>query len=91
MQLLHLAEPVAVVAEPTEQSSHGLDRRLHAIWHAVETACEREDFRPRPSRRCDWCAFRQWCPAFGGDPARAAVDLEIRQRADDGQEPLLHV
>ena len=91
VQLLHLAEPVAIVAEPSEQSTRGLDRRIHAVWQAVETACERDEFRPRPSHRCDWCAFREWCPSFGGDPARAAIDLEIRSRAAAGQQPLLQV
>ena len=91
VQLLHLAEPVAIIAEPSDQSTRGLDRRIHAVWQAVEDACQRAEFRPRPSRLCDWCSFRAWCPSFGGDPERARVDLEIRSRAAAGQEPLLHV
>jgi putative RecB family exonuclease len=91
VQLLHLAEPVKIVAEPSEQSARGLSRRLEAVWRAVETACEREDFRPRPSVRCDWCAFKAWCPAFGGDPDQAAVDIERRAVADSGQGRLLEV
>ena len=91
VQLLHLAEPEAVIAEPTEQSTRALERRLLAVWSAVEGACETEDFRPRPSALCDWCSFQQWCPAFGGDPARALVDVQIDQRAAAGQEPLLRV
>jgi len=91
VQLLHLAEPVAIVAEPSDQSSRGLSRRLEAVWRAVETACEREDFRPRPSGRCGWCAFQRWCPAFGGDPAAAAVDLRRDEVAATGQATLLEV
>jgi putative RecB family exonuclease len=91
VQLLHLAEPVKIVAEPTEQSTRGLSRRLEAVWQAVETACEREDFRPRPSPRCDWCAFQQWCPAFGGDPLQAAGDLERQAVAASGQGTFLEV
>lgn len=91
VQLLHLAEPEAVIAEPTEQSTRALEQRLRAVWQAVETACERDDFRPRRSALCDWCAFQTWCPAFGGDPARAVIDLEVEARRDAGQEPLLLV
>ena len=91
VQLLHLADPVAVIAEPSEQSTRALERRLHAVWQAVETACHDDDFRPRPSPLCDWCSFQQWCPAFGGDPDRARVDVEVRARATAGQEPLLAV
>ena len=91
VQLLHLAEPVKIIAEPSEQSARGLSRRLEAVWHAMERACERDDFRPRPSARCEWCAFQQWCPAFGGDPAQAAVDIERRAIAASGQGTLLEV
>jgi len=71
IQLYYLAEPIAIVAEPSDQSIRGLERRVGAIWTAVEKACEREDFRPNPGKLCNWCAFQQWCPAFGGDPAAA--------------------
>ncbi len=71
VQLLYLSQPVAIVAEPSAQSVRGLEQRTTAIWEAVERACAEEDFRPRPSELCNWCSFRDYCPAFGGDPARA--------------------
>jgi putative RecB family exonuclease len=77
VQLLYLSEPVAIVAYPSEQSIRGLRQRTAAIWQAVERACEREDFRPRTSRLCDWCAFQAYCPAFGGDPQRARELLPV--------------
>ncbi len=70
IQLLYLAEPVAIVAEPSAQSVRGLEQRTAAIWKAVERACENEDFRPRPSPLCNWCSFQDYCPSFGGDPSR---------------------
>ena len=72
IQLLYLSEPVAIVAYPSEQSIRGLQQRTTAIWQAVERACEREDFRPRTSPLCGWCAYQAYCPAFGGDPTRAS-------------------
>ncbi len=81
IQLLHLAEPVAIVSVPTEQSTRGLARRVEAIWAAVERACEDEDFRPRPGRGCSWCSYHDYCPAQGGDPSlaptRADVDTSV--------------
>jgi putative RecB family exonuclease len=71
VQLLYLSEPVAIIAQPSDQSIRGLEQRTLAIWRAVERACALDDFRPHPSRLCDWCSFRDYCPAFGGDPARA--------------------
>ncbi len=71
VQLLHLADPVAIVTVPTAQSIRGLEARVAAIWTAVERACERDDFRPKPGPLCSWCAFQAYCPAFGGGPAEA--------------------
>ncbi|WCO65923.1 PD-(D/E)XK nuclease family protein [Iamia majanohamensis] len=80
IQLLHLAEPVVITATPTDQSTRGLRTRVGAVWQAVTQACEREDFRPKPGPLCRWCSFQQWCPQFGGDPARAAADAEAGVR-----------
>jgi putative RecB family exonuclease len=77
IQLLYLQEPVAIIAEPTEQSIKGLEQRATAIWQAVERACETENFKPRPSGLCEWCSFREYCPAWGGDPAKASELLPL--------------
>jgi putative RecB family exonuclease len=87
VQLLYLADPVAIISVPTDRSTRGVERKLAAVWTAVERACEREDFRPNPGRLCDWCAFKAYCPSFGGDIALAdafRIDREIeRQQAEE--------
>lgn len=75
VRLLHLQEPVAITAEPTEQALRGHRLRAAAVWSAIERSCAKGDFRPRPSRLCDYCRFRDFCPAFGGDPEQAAAAL----------------
>jgi putative RecB family exonuclease len=72
VQLMYLSKPEVLIARPSEQSVVGMERRAQALWAAVERACERDDFRPRAGRLCDWCSFRPYCPAWGGDPALAA-------------------
>jgi putative RecB family exonuclease len=77
VQLLYLRSPLAIITEPSDQSTRGTRRTLGAVWQAVERACAREDFRPNRSRLCDYCAFQAYCPAFGGDPSlipRPSVD-----------------
>jgi len=71
VQLLYLRQPLALTTHPTDRSTRGTRRTLGAVWQAVERACDREDFRPQTSRLCDWCAFKAYCPAYGGDPAAA--------------------
>ncbi|MDQ3756780.1 MAG: PD-(D/E)XK nuclease family protein [Actinomycetota bacterium] len=75
VQLLHLREPVAIVSTPTEQSLRALRTRAAAVWSAVELACSRDDFRPKPGPLCNFCAFKAYCPAFGGEPALASTGL----------------
>jgi putative RecB family exonuclease len=75
VQLLYLSKPEAIIAAPTDQSCRGVERRANAVWAAINRACARDDFRPSPSRLCDFCAFRAYCPAFGGDPGQA---VELR-------------
>jgi putative RecB family exonuclease len=76
IQLLHLREPIAISATPSDQSIRGLEQQTGAIWTAVEQACAREDFRPKPGRLCDYCSYHEFCPAVGGDLARLAPSGE---------------
>jgi putative RecB family exonuclease len=72
VQLYYLSKPEAIIATPTAQSVAGVERRADALWTAILRACEREDFRPRPGPLCDYCTFKPYCPAYGGDPVHAA-------------------
>jgi putative RecB family exonuclease len=78
IRLLYLRSGETITTTPSEQSVRFLTTRTKAVWKAVETACRTGDFRPRQSSLCSGCAFREWCPAFGGDPARAAVEAPLR-------------
>ena len=82
IQLLHLREPIAISTVPSDQSIRGLEQQTLAVWAAVEQACRREDFRPKPGRLCQFCAYHEFCPAVGGDlarlPAPAWQDVEVR-------------
>jgi len=86
IQLLHLREPLAIVATPSDQSIRGLRQQTLAIWSAVERACLREDFRPKPGRMCSYCAYHAFCPAVGGDlaalPGAAGLPVAVALRAD---------
>jgi len=75
VQLLYLRQPLAITTHPTDRTTRGTRRTLAAVWQAVERACERDDFRPQTSRLCDYCAYKAFCPAYGGDPTAAAAAL----------------
>jgi putative RecB family exonuclease len=72
VQLYYLSRPEAIIATASEQSVTAVERKTVAMWSAIANACERDDFRPRPGRLCDFCTFKPYCPAHGGDPIDAA-------------------
>jgi putative RecB family exonuclease len=74
IRLMYLSSGETIEAVPSAQSARFITTRTEAVWRAVERACASGDFRPRPSRLCDHCNFRRWCPAFGGDPDLAATE-----------------
>jgi putative RecB family exonuclease len=89
VQLLYLSTPESIVARPSDQSSRFLPRRTRAVWDAVERACQSGEFRPSPSRLCESCAFKPWCPAFGGDPDRAKFEAPVAYGQGPVQLPLV--
>jgi putative RecB family exonuclease len=73
VRLLHLRDPVTITSVPTEQSLRGGRQRAVAVWEAIERACARDDFRPRPGPLCRFCHFQALCPAFGGNASDQPV------------------
>ncbi len=71
VRLMYLRRPVTIETTPSDQAIRGLRQRTAAVWRAIERSCADEDFRPRPGPLCDWCAFKDRCPAFA---ARAPFD-----------------
>lgn len=68
LRLLYLADSQVLDYTPALDELERFEKTLMAIWRAIQTAGSTGDFRPNPSRLCDWCAHRAHCPAFGGTP-----------------------
>jgi putative RecB family exonuclease len=77
IRLMYLKAGEIITATPSEQSTRFMTTRTSAVWKAVATACERDDFRPRQSALCNYCSYQRWCPEFGGDPARASSEAPV--------------
>jgi putative RecB family exonuclease len=74
IKLMYLKTGETIETTPSAQSVKFITTRTKAVWSAVERACITGDFKPRPSNLCSFCSFKQWCPAFDGDPALAATE-----------------
>jgi putative RecB family exonuclease len=76
LQLLYLADRTVLSYEPSEADLLATERKLVALWNAIQAAIEREQFQPRPSALCQWCRHQDKCPEFGGvTPPLPAVTL----------------
>ena len=68
LRLMYLADRQALAYTPDEAELARFERTLEAIWQAILRAGKTGDFRPNPSRLCDYCDHKALCPAFGGTP-----------------------
>jgi putative RecB family exonuclease len=68
LQLMYLAEGEVLRYAPDESDLRATERKVAALWQAIERARASGDWRPRPSRLCDWCNHKALCPEFGGTP-----------------------
>jgi putative RecB family exonuclease len=68
LRLYYLSDREILDYSPDEADLRSLERQLDAIATAITTARESGDWRHKPGRLCDWCAYHSVCPAFGGTP-----------------------
>jgi putative RecB family exonuclease len=68
LRLLYLRDQEVCDYSPDAEELARFERTLLALWRAIEQATAARDFRPKPSRLCDWCSHQALCPAFGGTP-----------------------
>jgi putative RecB family exonuclease len=91
LRLLYLADGEVLDYTPERDELERFERTLMAIWRAIQSAGVTGDFRPHPSRMCDWCAHHAHCPVFGGTPPPYPGWPEHPAEGDGpGEEPVLH-
>ncbi len=86
LRLMYLADGQILTYAPDEDELRRFERTLSAIWRAILQAGVTGDFRPNPSKLCDWCDHKAHCPAFGGTPPPYPGWPQI---PDAGEETLL--
>lgn len=68
LRLLYLRDAEVCDYAPDPEELVRFERTLLALWRAIDQATTARDFRPRPSRLCDWCGHHERCPTYGGTP-----------------------
>jgi putative RecB family exonuclease len=67
LQLMYLGNREVLAYTPDEADLLATERKLVALWTAIERAVQAREFRPQPSKLCDWCDHHAFCPAKGGE------------------------
>lgn len=68
LQLVYLGSGDVLTYDPAVADLERVERKLHALWEAIQLATETGNWRPRPTKLCGWCDHQAVCPEFGGTP-----------------------
>ncbi|GGS55933.1 recombinase RecB [Planobispora rosea] len=69
LQLMYLGGGGEILRyAPDEADLRATERKVQALWRAIERALDTGEWVARPSRLCDWCNYKELCPEFGGTP-----------------------
>ncbi|HEX7461407.1 MAG TPA: exodeoxyribonuclease V subunit beta, partial [Dermatophilaceae bacterium] len=88
-QLMYLGDREVLRYVPDEADLRATERKIVALWAAIQRATQTGDWRPRRSRLCDWCDHQALCPEFGGTPPPLPVPVPMpvpRQTAEASPE-----
>jgi putative RecB family exonuclease len=68
LQLVYLGSGEVLRHVPDEDDLRATERKVDAVWRAIEVARETGDWRARRNPLCSWCPHQAICPAWGGTP-----------------------
>lgn len=74
--LLYLSDRTTISRDPSERSVRATENKIRAVREAVEKACAQDSFKPSPSKLCDWCPCKPYCPAHGGNEDDLPVEAD---------------
>jgi putative RecB family exonuclease len=79
LQLVYLGNGEILRYEPDESDLLATERKVRALWRAIQRATETGEWRPNKSVLCGWCDHRPLCPAWGGTPPPLPVHDDAEQ------------
>ena len=68
LQLIYLGSGEMLRYVPDAADLEATERKVRALWTAIERARQSGDWRPSPGPLCGWCSYQALCPAWGGTP-----------------------
>jgi putative RecB family exonuclease len=88
LQLVYLGSGEVLRYSPDESDLLATERKVKALWQAITRAAATGDWRPSPSRLCDWCDHQVHCPAKGGTLPPVPEDALERVTGGAASQPV---
>jgi len=67
VRLLYLNGPTLYRLPIDDQQLEAMDGQLRALWNAINRAMSTERWPARRSHLCNWCSYKEICPAWADD------------------------
>lgn len=68
LRLMYLKVIDSMYLSPSREELEYFERDLGDLWSKIEGDGIEGTFRPKKSKLCGWCSFKELCPAWGGTP-----------------------
>jgi len=68
LRLMYLGSNETLTYQPAESDLLATERKVLALRDAIRASAQSGVFAANASRLCDWCSFRDRCPAWGSIP-----------------------
>ena len=62
LRLMYLGNSTVYSIEVDRNTLNGIERQILALTTTIRAAVKRDNFPPKPSALCRWCAFQDLCP-----------------------------
>jgi len=67
LRLMYLNGPTIYRLDIDDRQLDAMDTQLRALWNAIDRALATRTFPTRPGTLCNWCSFKEICPAWAAD------------------------
>ncbi|GAA4285534.1 RecB family exonuclease [Brevibacterium daeguense] len=74
LQLMYLGSGSIKSYRPTLADIERTEAEVRGIWDEITSCARTGNWRPQKSKLCDWCSFKELCPAWGNQ-APAAPEI----------------
>ncbi|MDQ3628215.1 MAG: PD-(D/E)XK nuclease family protein [Actinomycetota bacterium] len=77
LQLVYLGNGEVLRYVPDEADLLATQRKVEALWAAIDRATRTGQWLPRKGPLCAWCDHQALCPEWGGTPPPLPVEVDV--------------